>query len=661
MIRRNKIYLILFAAFTFCISSIQAQNCTASFEFDTANYIVTFKNISTSSSGFYKSYWNFGDGNYSLTNNPKHAYTNPGTYYVFLKVEDAANNCKDIFMDSITITAQSPGCKANYLIEVKGDSLLCNNISTGTDSSTTYSWFFENKFFSNDENPNWKYTKTGTRALKLLIESKNCTDSIETDMYIKPKYTCDATFETSSSGDTTTFITKTYNPNAMYFWDFGDNSTTTGTRPDHIYEYNGIYKVVLTLEDTISGCNQTWSSNVAITGLPPFKLSYSYNINKQTVSFEAAAKFNQQKEFIYGWKFGDGATGTGNLVEHTYSAYGNYDVELIVIDTPVSVIQKRKFTILIAKDTSTYNLGGRIKLENGTPIDEAFVLLIESDSNTNNLPSVVDTVHLSAIDSGFYFFNKKPGRYTLKVVIGISSLYYTKYIPLYLGNQIKWENAQYFLLTQDILQSIELNQKTITTTGSNSIEAFLTIDKSIIEKYSIQNQSAVLYDYDLKPLQTGLTDAQGKVKFDNLPTGVYLIKFDVVRKLSSGKLVSFPKQSPSARVYFKIDGFSVSRYELTTSIMQTDLSYGSDISLFPVPASDQLTLHTDLRMIEQSQSDSYRMQMMMIDATGRQVRRQETINKEFHTIDISNLPQGMYWCIITGKGGFIKNIPLVKK
>ncbi len=664
MIRRN-LSIILFAALTFFMSSAQAQNCTAKFNFDTASYIVTFKNVSSSVSGFYKSYWNFGDGNYSLTDNPIHAYTNPGEYYVFLKVEDAVNSCKDIFMDTVRIVAQSPGCKANYRVEVKGDSIICTSLSTGTDSSTTYTWFFENHEFSNDENPIWKYPKTGTRYVKLLIESQSCTDSLESDIYIKPKYTCDATFETSTSGDTTTFVIKTYNPNAVYFWDFGDNSTTIALRPDHKYEYNGNYKATLTMEDTISGCKQTWSSYVAITTLPAFKLNYSYNISKQTVSFEAAAKFNQQKEFVYNWKFGDGTTGRGNLVDHTYSVYGNYDIELTVVDTPISALPViKKFTILVAKDTATYSLGGQIKLENGTPIDEAFVLLIENDSNTNNIPHVVDTFVVTASDSGLYVFEKKkPGRYTIKVVISNTSIYYKKYFPVYIGNHKNWINAQYYLLTQHILQSVELNKKTTATAGSNAIEVFLTIDKSIKEKYSQQNQSATLYDVSENPLQTGLTDSQGKITFDHLPsTGLYLIRFDVVGKEPQGVIVSFIKLAPpTAAVYFKIDGFKVYPYEnLSTSIIQTPAP-ASDISLFPVPANEQLTIHTSMSLIEQNQGDNYKMQVMVIDAMGRQMKRQETIIKEFHTMDISNLSQGMYWCVITGKDGFIKSLPLIKK
>ena len=109
-------------------------------------------------------------------------------------------------------------------------------------------------------------------------------------------------------------------------------------------------------------------------------------------------------------------------------------------------------------------------------------------------------------------------------------------------------------------------------------------------------------------------------------------------------------------MYFKIDGFNVFAYNnISTSIIQT-FSPVSDINLFPVPAIDQLTIHANLSLIEQSD-----LQIVMIDAIGRQVKRQETINKEFHTMDIGNLPQGMYWCIITGKDGFIKNIPLIKK
>lgn len=132
-----------------------------------------------------------------------------------------------------------------------------------------------------------------------------------------------------------------------YHWDFGDGQTSTEEDPSHTFTEPGTYEVTLTVTDaqgasvtetiTITvyeqelppgsgGDNQTETLSVSISaaprsGRPPLE-----------VSFEAVPSHTYQN-MTYSWTFGDGASGSGKTVSHTYTAAGAYTVSLTVRST----------------------------------------------------------------------------------------------------------------------------------------------------------------------------------------------------------------------------------------------------------------------------------------------------------------------------------------
>ena len=71
-----------------------------------------------------------------------------------------------------------------------------------------------------------------------------------------------------------------------------------------------------------------------------------------TVTFDATPSYDEDGEIVsYEWTFGDGSSGTGSTVLHTYHTAGDYSVLLTVTDNggvPTSV----SHTIMVAGDTS---------------------------------------------------------------------------------------------------------------------------------------------------------------------------------------------------------------------------------------------------------------------------------------------------------------------
>jgi len=142
---------------------------------------------------------------------------------------------------------------------------------------------------------------------------------------------------------------------ASYDWDFGDGSTASGVSVEHTYVEGKYYVVTLTVTDgqgatarthlgmnvqpgqsrcggdDNSSCGSGGYVLAVITGLPssctnparvgePVRLDGSFSRSE-----DAEIRF-------YHWDFGDGTTGSGPIVTHTFDRAWTYTVRLTVTD-----------------------------------------------------------------------------------------------------------------------------------------------------------------------------------------------------------------------------------------------------------------------------------------------------------------------------------------
>jgi PKD repeat protein len=114
-----------------------------------------------------------------------------------------------------------------------------------------------------------------------------------------------------------------------YVWNFGDGTMGLGPSVSHAYAAGGQYSVTLTVTDNASTSNT--QSHTVIANSPP-TASFSFSCNGLTCTFNGSASKDSDGTITnYAWRFGDGRTGTGATIKHSY-APGMYTVTLTVTD-----------------------------------------------------------------------------------------------------------------------------------------------------------------------------------------------------------------------------------------------------------------------------------------------------------------------------------------
>lgn len=182
--------------------------------------------------------------------------------------------------------------------------------------------------------PSHLYTVPGTYNVSLVaIDSNSC--NIADTSYLVINVLNDsvyANFDFSSVQNcdslTATFTNTSISfPTTTYLWDFGDGTTSTDTAPVHEYYEPGSYTITLTITDPNS-CNGLDTMQYTVNYLYEFNTGFT-PIVQGCIPIDAEFISNEDNADEFYWDFGDGTTGTGTDVIHTFDSAGIYIVSLI--------------------------------------------------------------------------------------------------------------------------------------------------------------------------------------------------------------------------------------------------------------------------------------------------------------------------------------------
>ncbi|MDI3322250.1 PKD domain-containing protein [Pinibacter sp. MAH-24] len=277
--------------------------------------------------------WNFGDGQTSTLQNPKHTYTSSGLFPVTLSVTNS-NGCSGTQTIQQYVKIAVPTASISIPVTNGCNTLDINanaNVST-VDGVTSYRWQFGDgtpDFTSTSSSlVSHHYATTGTFTLTLTATTKGgCTATATQTIEIGTLPTL-VDFNVSSTnpcaGATVKFtdISTPVGGVNKWLWNFGDGSTSAVQNPSYKYtsDNNGVpYDVKLTVYN--NGCAATVTKPALIKVNPPVaKFIYQINCdNKKQFTF--VDKSTGANSVI--WDFGDGTPPAQQSppITHTYPSF----------------------------------------------------------------------------------------------------------------------------------------------------------------------------------------------------------------------------------------------------------------------------------------------------------------------------------------------------
>lgn len=286
-------------------------------------------------------FWDFGDGNTSITPNPVHNYNTTGVFQVKLRVVNNSTGCESVNTQEVIIADE----KADF---TSPDSAICRSTQasfTAINSNpffvSSYTWNFGDNTGGSGISVTHAYANPGIFSIRLIVtDVLGCRDTLIKPNQIRingatanfsPTVAGSCLFSNVGFNDLST-LNGTY-PINSWSWDFGDGSTQTYTSGPfaHTYQNPGVYSVSLTVTDAF-GCTNTKTLNNILQISKPIA---SFQSNDTLSCPAKTIQFNNNSTgpgLRYFWNFGDGTVDTTMAPSHVYSTDGYYSVSLVVTD-----------------------------------------------------------------------------------------------------------------------------------------------------------------------------------------------------------------------------------------------------------------------------------------------------------------------------------------
>jgi PKD repeat protein len=294
----------------------------ANFTFSVNQTTVTFTSTSTNATVYS---WDFGDGEFSLDQNPVHTYATGGFYVVVLTV---TNDCGTSTKTLNVNTAPTANFSANPTAGCA--TLTVQYTNESSPNAVNYQWLFPggSPSSSTSANPVVNYNSSGVFNVTLTASNNLGSNTITKTAYIQVQNIPTASFTSSTINNTVSFTSTAQNATS-YSWNFGDGGTSTLQNPTHTYLSGGTYTVVFTTSN-ICGNNTTTQTVTIVSTAPPVAAFTSSSTNgcaPLTVQF---TNTSTGAPTAYAWTFpgGSPANSTAASPSVVFGTAGTYTVTM---------------------------------------------------------------------------------------------------------------------------------------------------------------------------------------------------------------------------------------------------------------------------------------------------------------------------------------------
>ena len=213
--------------------------------------------------------------------------------------------------------------------------LSVNFTDQSTGDITSWSWTFGDGGTSTAQNPSHNYADAGVYTVSLTVTGPGGSDVETKTDYVTVTSVPTAAFAGSpTSGNAplnVSFTDQSTGGPSSWSWDFGDGGTSTEQNPSYTYDAAGSYTVTLTASNSCGSDAETKTDYITVSDAPCDPPVADFTGSPTSGAYPLDVSFTDQSTnspTSWSWDFGDGNSSTAQNPTHTYSAVGNYTVEL---------------------------------------------------------------------------------------------------------------------------------------------------------------------------------------------------------------------------------------------------------------------------------------------------------------------------------------------
>jgi PKD repeat protein len=283
--------------------------------------------------------WNFGDGTADDDHfEVSHTYAESGTYTVCLTIWNNVSGCEDQYCQTITVTAPTPTCDANFVYETSGLTAYLNGTSsTASGDISSYQWWYNGAIIGDGATLTYTFPEAGEYQVCLVVHtgngcvSEDCHGVVVSGGTTSP---CEAYFNMESNGLTAFFNGNPSVPNDLsgFAWNFGD-----GTADDdhfevsHTYALSGTYTVCLTIWNNATDCEDQYCQTIIINSpTPTCDANFVYETDGLIAYLNGTSSTASGDISSYQWWYNGAIIGDGATLTYTFPEAGEYQVCLVV-------------------------------------------------------------------------------------------------------------------------------------------------------------------------------------------------------------------------------------------------------------------------------------------------------------------------------------------
>jgi PKD repeat protein len=328
-----------------------------------APFAVAFTDLSTGLPTRWN--WSFGDGEFSILQNPGHTYTTAGNFTVSLTAGNTGGENTTTMADLISVTETLTPVYASFSVNATTGTrpLAVRFADLSTGNPTNWTWDFGDGFNSTEQEPEHVYTSAGNFTVQLTVEkpgSSNITELADLIRVTEPAEPVAVNFTASVTEGlvplTVNFTDLSTGSPVSWNWSFGDGNFSEIQHPSYIYPVPGIFTVNLTIGDGY-GVNDTLSMPDYITvHAPAVVANFTVNATAGQAPFAVAfSDLSTGSPTSWNWSFGDGTFSEVQNPVHTYAGAGNYTVSLAATNAFTSDTRTVPEYVIIQPATSVFD------------------------------------------------------------------------------------------------------------------------------------------------------------------------------------------------------------------------------------------------------------------------------------------------------------------